>query len=321
MGGDSNNIAFNQALGVALSAKQFMGEDAPALLFNISTAGWRQVLGTLIPDRLPIATPRFLYLANAAHFNAPPPIPDGFSLHFMDQSLKDKVRGDLPEAVQQVLYLRANYQGPDQTAFGYVAVHDQICVSWAMIDTVVGTHGEIGLETLPMYQQRGLGTALSGATIQYGLTHGLTDIHWDAVSYNGPSVRMAEKYGLQRGLEYDQNLIIFGQASYLANLAWDHLDRNKFQAVIEVCEQLLESADGQKYGHFLSGAAWAGLGDKDKALYHLNKALDHGWDSLIEMENCSTLKSFHGTAEWAVILAHIKMNIESGLTTVAQQVS
>lgn len=305
LGGDAHNAAFNQGLGAALAAKQFVGEQAWGVLFNVPSTAWRQVLDTLVPERQPIATPRFLYVANAGHFQAPPPAPDGFSLCFIDESLPGQIQGEMPADVQNVLNLRANSRQPDQTAFGYVALHDHACVSWSVVDCIVGAHGEIGLETKPNYQQRGLGMATSGATIKYGLSHGLTDIHWDVVSYNTPSVRMAGKHGLQLLLEYDQNLIIFGQVSYLANLAWDHLDRGRFQATLEVCAQLLALENGQKYGHFLSGAAWGGLGNEEKAFFHLHRAVDHGWDDAAEIENSAPLQGLRGTGEWEALRARL----------------
>lgn len=141
LGGEANNLAFNQALGAALAAKQFVGEDAWGLLFNGPTDDWRQVLSTLIAERRPITTPRVLYVATADHVNAPAPIPDGFSLHFIDAALPAIVQGPLPEAVQSVLDLRATSQPPDQMAFGYVALQDRTCVAWAMVDCIVGAHG------------------------------------------------------------------------------------------------------------------------------------------------------------------------------------
>lgn len=311
LGGDPANAAFNQALGAALSTKKLIGEDASALLFIVPTNDWQQVLETLIADRLPIATPRFLYLANTDHFQAPPLVPDGFSLHFMDESLKAKVKGELPRDVQNVLELRGNSNSPDQAAFGYVALHKQTCVSWAMVDAIVGTHGEIGLFTEPLYRRQGLGMATSGATISYGLSHGLTNIHWDVVSHNTASCRMAEKHGLLRSLDYDQNLIIFGQMAYLANQAYHHLDNHKFQATLDVCEALFTLENGVKHAHFLSGAAWAGLNQKEKALQHLNQALDYGWSDLSEMENQASLEIIRGTKEWDAITTRAKSNIKT----------
>lgn len=312
LSGDPTNIAFNQALSSALSARQFIGEKTQALLFVDPSDGWREILETLIVDRLPIATPRFLYFANADHFQAPSPIPDGFTLHFIDESLRVKVQGKLPKDVENVLELRTNSDNPDQAAFGFVALCDQACVSWSMVDAIVGTHGEIGLVTEPLYRRQGLGMATSGATIRYGLANGLTDIHWDVVSFNTASYRMAEKHGLELISEYDQNLILFDQMSYVGNQAFHHLDNNRFQKALDVCETLFGLENGSKFAHFLSGSAWAGLGQKDKALHHLNQALDQGWDNLADLENHPSLRILHGTAEWETILTRAKINIGNG---------
>ena len=305
LGGDAGNTAFNQALGAALAAKQFVGQDAWGVLFNAPSAAWRSVLDTLVADRLPIATPRFLYVAKVGHFRGAPPLPAGFGLRFIDEALAAEVAGEMPADVQNVLNLRANSPQPDQAAFGYAAMQDQACVAWAVVDCIVSDQGEIGLVTRSAYQKRGLGMAVSGATMAYGLAHGLAEIHWDVVSYNIASVRMAEKHGLQLCLTYDQNLIIFGQVSYLANLAWDHLDRNRFEETLAVCGQLLALDEGQKYGHFLSGAAWGGLGNGEKAFFHLHQAVDHGWDDAGEIENCAPLQGLRGTGEWAALKARL----------------
>ncbi len=306
LGGDASNPEFNRAIGEALAAKQWVGEDAWGLLFIHPTDEWRAVLDTLIPERRPVVTPRKFYLADAEHFNAPPAIPDGFSLRWMDESLRAHVEGDLPEDVTNVLALRAGNADPDCAAFGYVAVHERTCAAWAMVDCIVGDRGEIGLFTADAYRRRGLALAVSGATLQYGLAHGLSAIHWDVVAYNTPSVRLAEKHGLKFILEYDQALIVYAKESYLANLAWDHLDRDEFRATVEVCEELLAFKSDDQYGHYLAGAAWAGLGEKEKALQSLNRAVDYGWGDVGLLENTSSLEGLRGTPEWEALLARVK---------------
>ncbi|MBN2004536.1 MAG: GNAT family N-acetyltransferase [Anaerolineae bacterium] len=308
LGGDAGNGAFNRALSEALAAKQWVGEDAWGLLFINPTDGWREVLNNLIPERRPIVTPRKVYVADAEHFNAPPPLPGGFSLHLMDESLRERVDGELPEDVANVLGLRAGSDDPDRAACGYVAVRERACAAWAMVDCIVGDHGEIGLFTADAYRRRGLAAAVSGATIRYGLDHGLSAIHWDAVTYNAPSIRLAERHGLRFVLAYDQALIVYAKGSYLANVAWDHLDKGEFRATLEVCEGLLAFKSDNQYGHYLAGAAWAGLGDKEKALRYLNEAVDHGWSDVGLLENTPSLESLRGAPEWEALMARMKDN-------------
>lgn len=306
LGGETANPAFYTALGLALLNKQFVGEKAQALLFSTTHELWEEVVKNLIPGRLPIATPRYLYLANQHHHPTPQPLPAEFKLAFIDETLTLQVADELPGDVQQVLNLRANSPNPDEIAFGYVAIHNNRCVSWSVVDCIVNQRGEIGLETEVAYRQQGLGLAVSAATIQYGLTHGLTAIHWDVVSYNSSSVQMAKKHGLQFVLSYHQNLILFNEVSYLANLAWAELDQENYQATLDFCQQLLALEKGQMYGHFLTGVAWAGLGQPDTAFRHLHHTLDNGWDDLFELENNPTLKVLHSSPEWGALVSRLQ---------------
>ena len=88
--------------------------------------------------------------------------------------------------------------------------------------------------------------------------------------------------------------------------------RASCQETLDVCEALVDLENGRRFAHFLSGAAWAGLGQKGKAVQQLNQALDHGWDDLTDLETQSLLQILHGTAEWDAILARVKDNIKGG---------
>lgn len=306
LGGEIHNPAFYSALGSALMDKQFIEEKTQALLFGSSLEQWETVLKNLIPGRLPINTPRYLYVADQQHQPTPAPLPAGFDLLFIDENLPAQVTSELPGDVQQLLNLRTGSSTPDKTAFGYVALQNGRAVAWSVIDCIVGTRGEIGLETESQYRQQGLGSAVSAATIHYGLSHGLTTIHWDVISYNTPSIQMAKRHGLHFVLQYHQNLILFNEVSYLANLAWAELDQENYQATLDFCQQLLALEKGQMYGHFLTGAAWAGLGQPDTAFRHLHHTLDNGWDDLFELENNPTLKVLHSSPEWGALVSRLQ---------------
>ncbi|MGB0387190.1 MAG: GNAT family N-acetyltransferase [Ardenticatenaceae bacterium] len=320
LGGEAKNEAFNEALRVALAEKEMIGKQTGALLVSVSSKTWRDVLDSLIPDRETIRMPRRLYVASREHFKRSSGLPDGFALRFMDDSLPAQVQDTLPEDVQKVLALRASAKEPDQAAFGFVALSDQRCeagkralAAYAMVDCIVGPKGEIGLFTEPAFRRRGLALATSAATIAYAvpelveraLSHGLTDIHWDCATSNLGSLRIAEKLGLELRLEHDLYLLIFQKVGYLINLAWSHLDLGHFQATLDAGQPLLTLDGAIKHGHFLAGAAWAGLGHQKQAFTHLNHAVDHGWDDVAEIENSLPLRPLHGTEGWAGLMARL----------------
>lgn len=306
--GDPNNTPFNEAMRLAFANKQFIGQNTNALFFVEPTQAWCTVLGTLVEGRQPIETPRYLYVAAQAQPIYTPKLPKGFELRFIDDSLLDVVAGDLPEDVQKVLDLRRGANVPNEMAMGYAAFYGRSCVAWSVIDYIVDKVGEIRLVTEAQYRHQGLATATSAAALVYGLSHGLKQIHWDVAAANIGSIRTAEKLGLQRLHETKEYLIIFPEAGYLINLAWGHLDGHRFEQTQTVTKQMTASDKAilVQYGHFLAGAAWAGLGDRAKAIYHLNKAVDVGFDNLPEMQNCPSLTILHGSPEWHNIVTRMK---------------
>lgn len=306
--GDPNNASFNSGLQRALTEKQFIGERTNVLFFIDPTEAWSMVLKGLIEERNPIETPRYVYVATQGHQIQIPPSPDEYRLVFIDESIIGLVDGELPDDVQKVLNLRKDSHTPDEMGFGYAAIHGQTCAAWSVIDFIVDKAGEIRLVTDARYRRRGLAFLTSAMTIQYGLAHGLDQILWDVAASNIGSIRTAQKIGLSLLHETREYTLIFPEVGYLINLAWSHLDGGRFEQVHHVAEKMVNS-DKEilvQYGHFLIGATWAGVGDVPKALHHLNKAIDAGFDDLAELESCPQLTNFHSLPEWKPLLARIK---------------
>jgi RimJ/RimL family protein N-acetyltransferase len=307
--GDPSNAPFNAALRLAFAGKEYIGEGTRVLFFIEPAPAWCAVLNELVENRQPIATTRCLYVATQA-YRPPTPAPaEGFELRFIDESVPRLVDGELPDDVQKVLQLRRPAAHPDERAFGYVALHGRTCAAWAVIDFIVGDIGEIRLVTAEPYRRCGLACATSAAAITYGFAHGLNEIHWDAAASNLPSIRTAEKLGLHLHHQLTEYVLIFPEAGYLINLAWNHLDNGRFDQTLAVAGQMIPSDKAilVQYGHFLAGAASAGLGNPNEALDHLTKAIAAGFDDLSAIENCPPLTILHGSPEWQHMIARIQV--------------
>jgi GNAT superfamily N-acetyltransferase len=316
--GEPDNEAFNQALKREMVEKKLIGADTRVLFFVDPSPAWLQVLAGLVEDRQPVPMPRCLYVATPAHALPVPALPDGFELHFIDESLVDKVASEIPGDAQKVLDSRRDADVPDGMAMGFVAVNGRAITAWSVIDFIVEDVGEIRLVTEADYRRRGLALATSAATIAYGLAHGLRQIDWNVAAANIPSVRAAQKLGLQLLHEPMEYIIIFSEISYLINLAWSHLDAQRFAQVHIVTEQMVASDKEMlvQYGHFLTAAAWAGLRDRAKAIAHLNKAIESGFHDLSSLENNRPLAILHDSPEWEQIITHIQSqaSAEKGTT-------
>lgn len=306
--GDPNNASFNSALQRVLTEKQFIGEKTNVLFFMDPTEAWWNVLKGLIENREPIETPRYVYVATQEHQIQVPPPPDGCRLVFIDKSISGLVDGELPDDVQKVLDLRKGSDTPDEMGFGYAAIYGRTCAAWSVIDFIVGKLGEIRLVTAGRYRRRGLAFLTSAMTINYGLAHGLDQIEWDVATSNLGSIRTAKKLGLTLLHATREYTLIFPEVGYLINLAWSHLDGNRFEQVHVVAERMILS-DKEilvQYGHFLIGAAWAGLDDSTKAFDHLNKAIDAGFDDTSELESCPSLTKLLEMPDWKQIMERIE---------------
>ena len=306
--GDPNNATFNSALQEALTEKQFIGEKTNVLFFMNPTEAWCKVLNGLIENREPIETPRYVYVATQGHQIQVPSSPDECRLVFIDEAISDLVDGELPNDVQKVLDLRKGSDTPDEMGFGYTALYGRTCAAWSVIDFIVSKVGEIRLVTDGRYRRRGLAFLTSAMTINYGLAHGLDQIDWDVAASNIGSISTAKKLGLPLLRTTTEYTIIFPEVGYLINLAWSHLDGNRFEQVHVVAERMINS-DKEilvQYGHFLVGAAWAGLDDSTKAFDYLNKAIDAGFDDTSELESCPPLTKLHGVPDWKRIMERIE---------------
>jgi RimJ/RimL family protein N-acetyltransferase len=309
--GNPSSNTFNEALKDELAEKKIIGEKN-VLFFVDPSPAWLGVLAGLVENRQPIEMPRRLYAALPDNDRLKYSLPDGFELHFIDESLVADIEGELPGDVQKVLDLRTGTDVPDEMAFGFVAVNGRTIAAWSVIDFIVGNVGEIRLVTEGNYRRRGLALATSAAAITYGLAHGLTQIDWDVAASNTGSIRTAEKLGLQLIHEPKEYIIIYPEVGYFINLAWSHLDAKRFEQVHLVTEKMVTS-DKEiliQYGQFLTGAAWAGLGDQAQAICHLNQAIEAGFNELGELEKCPPLKHLHKSPAWEQLVNRIQTQSE-----------
>jgi RimJ/RimL family protein N-acetyltransferase len=85
--------------------------------------------------------------------------------------------------------------------FGFCMVHEDTIAGWCTAEYVSPGICGIGIETVEAYQQQGIATRLARSMIAYCRQQNIQP-HWDAWATNRPSIRVAEKAGLQKVLDY-----------------------------------------------------------------------------------------------------------------------
>jgi RimJ/RimL family protein N-acetyltransferase len=306
LGGDPRHDDFFQALNEALFAKAFLGEHSWGLFLSCPPDGWTEPLATVCAPRPPIELPRRHYVARSIGDDWQAHMPQGYAIRRMDRSLLDLPGIALPGDVTKMIDAIDWDADVVDKGCGFVALYDGQVAAHAMIDCVVGDVGEIGLFTHPAHRRRGLATAISAASIKYGLAHGLSTIVWDCYEHNVGSIRTATKLGLERERDHTMYSFFFDEADHGSMSAWHDADRGRYREALDTCERLLSGqAEPPALAYVAAARAWAAMDVPDRAFVHLNRAIDGGWDYAPDLE-CIEFDGLHDAPEWQALLERMR---------------
>jgi GNAT superfamily N-acetyltransferase len=305
LAGDADNLGFLEALREALMSKELVREDAWGLFLSCPAGGWAEPLAALCAPRQPIELPRRHYVARRLGCDWRANAPRGYAVRRIDQSLLDWDGSELPDDVKGMIDAINWDAGIAEKRCGFVASCEGQVASHAMIDCVVGDVGEIGLFTREAHRRRGLATTVSAATIETGLSQGLSAVAWDCYEYNAGSVRIAEKLGLVRERDHTMYCFLFDEARHWAMLAWHVADGGNYQKTLETCERLFRrQSNPPELAYVAAARAWAGMGVADRAFANLNQAIDAGWDYAPDLES-TEFDPLRDTPEWQALLERV----------------
>lgn len=131
-------------------------------------------------------------------------LPRGFSVSRIDRRLLSG--SDNANLDQMVAEIQSTWPSVDRflgSGFGYCALHgDGTIVCWCTGEYASGNHLGVGIETIAGYRKRGLATLTASAFAEHCVSMGI-EAHWDCWANNLPSVRVAEKVGFRKILDYE----------------------------------------------------------------------------------------------------------------------
>ena len=95
-----------------------------------------------------------------------------------------------------------------EDGFGYAAVLMENIVCWCTAEYFSDTKCGIGIETIQMYQNKGIATETTARFVDFCLHENITP-HWECDTRNTASIRVAEKVGFKRLQEKSSYLVLF----------------------------------------------------------------------------------------------------------------
>jgi RimJ/RimL family protein N-acetyltransferase len=87
-----------------------------------------------------------------------------------------------------------------ERGFGYAALYGEAAICWCTAEYVSEERCGVGIETVPAFQNVGVGTGTAARFVEHCLERGITP-HWECYVGNAASVRVAEKVGFARVCE------------------------------------------------------------------------------------------------------------------------
>jgi RimJ/RimL family protein N-acetyltransferase len=313
LAGDHCSPQTNDALARLFRERILTGEVYVNGDHSISLAvhpdGWEARLPALIPTHEIEKLDRFHYLCRQVTFDWAAHVPAGYTVRRLDRALLDDPRIHFPHAVRDWIDIEAVWWTVDKMlakAVSTVVLHDNQVVAWCTPDCVAGDRIDVGIITHPAHRRRGLAAVAVGATVDHCLRHGFGAVGWHCNADNVGSWKTAEVVGFERNREYAYYYYMCDPIDHLAELGWYHYRRGDYVKTVGYYERVFAlRAENPDYTYHLAASAWALLGDKEKALEHLQLAADHGWAHGEWTINQAEFSILHGSLEWDAVLARM----------------
>ena len=219
LAGAPTNPAFSRGFAALLHERYTpQAEEAKPVgrIITYTPGSWEDHLPALFADIEAYRAQRQYYRLQVHAPTSPPALPAGFRLRKVDaalvaestltnhQALLDEMCSETPSVADFL-----------QRRFGYCLQYGQELVGWCLYEYNHANRCELGIETLPAFQRRGLAQATALATIAQAQSQGITSVGWDCWKNNIALSNLAQKLGFEKVEDYPVWFCRFGKASQM----------------------------------------------------------------------------------------------------------
>lgn len=174
---------------------------------------WEEVIPSLFAGFVADRAEREDYRLDVPPALPTPSLPAGFHLRRVDEALAaDASLGHHSELLAEMQSEAPSVADFLAGRFGFCVQHDDELVAWCLSEYNHNDRCEVGIETLPAFQRRGLATATAQALIAHAHAQRIQTIGWHCLKRNLPSSSLALKLGFRKVADYPAWYCRFGQA-------------------------------------------------------------------------------------------------------------
>ena len=272
------------------------------VLYHV-TGGWEEQIDTLLPDKQPLRDRCEYYEFRALREGWQDMIPDGFGMRSVNRALLRQTQlRNLAALTEELCSERPSVSAFLARSFGVCILREDEIVACCLSEYNRPGRCEVGIATVKAYQRRGLATFAASALVDRALTRGITRIGWHCWADNRPSGATARKAGFDRLCDYPAFYAWFDVTANLAVHGNVALRSGCYEDADGWFGRALASGDAAGWVYFGAACAAAQLGQEDRALDYLARAIERGFTNRNAIAQSQHLDSLHGTERWAQII-------------------
>jgi RimJ/RimL family protein N-acetyltransferase len=309
LAGSPENQVFNddvyRRLAGPRSAHQNRSDSDLFILYYEPADAWEETLDALLLDVHPIRLQREYYAVQIAGDEGHPantPLPEGFTLHYVDQELLAQEHlGNLDDLAEELCSERQSIQDFLDRSFGFCLLRGDEVAGWCLSEYNTAGQCEVGIATFEPHRRRGLGTIMAAALLAYAPSQGVSHVGWHCYATNVASAATARKAGFVKTVEYPVRFAYLDEAINLAVHGNVAFEQGQYGQALAHYRNALLRGDAPTWVYWNAACASAPLGQRTAALRYLDQALDRGFDDLERLRGSEHLSSLHDLAEWKAL--------------------
>jgi RimJ/RimL family protein N-acetyltransferase len=173
----------------------------PLLSLQVHPDQWEEHLPSILDGCLIEKAPRRLYRLKERKVHYTYTLLPGYSVQRID---KNVLESDLVNRDQVCMWIKSFWPSTEaflEQGFGFSVLGRYAIASWCLSVFTSGVRYELGVATEENYQNYGFASVAAASCLEHCLNNGWVP-EWHCWEDNYPSVRVAEKIGLQHSMSY-----------------------------------------------------------------------------------------------------------------------
>lgn len=286
--------------GVMMREALKAGHEAYMLCYPDSS--WEPFIAQILLEREPIQVGRQYYAFKEAKAEWRSLLPADMQVREVNAALLAEKWHNPEFLTEEMVSERPSVEDFLEKSFGVCLTRDDEILGWCLSEYNTHHRCEVGIATRGDVRKRGLGTMLALAFVEMAQARDVARVGWHCSANNAASGATALKAGFEHVADYPAYLGWFDPALNIAQRGYFELMNDNFADSLACYEKALAMPESPEWAYFGAGCAAAMLGQAERALAHLAKAVEHGGEDGDDFRDSKFLTSLRDNLDFNLLL-------------------